>query len=63
MKKNTLNKICSRYVMDETAREITFDEILSETPKSYKDFQNNEKLWERFNGVIKIARKFITRVG
>jgi len=49
--------------MDETAREITFDEILSETPKSYKDFQNNEKLWERFNGVIKIARKFITRVG
>jgi N-acetyl sugar amidotransferase len=40
-----------------------FDKILHEKPKSYKDYQNNEKLWERFNGVIKIARKFITRVG
>ena len=27
------------------------------------EYQNNEKLWERFNGLIKIARKFITRVG
>jgi hypothetical protein len=40
-----------------------FDTILHEKPKSYKDYQNNEKLWERFNGLIKIARKFITRVG
>jgi len=40
-----------------------FDKILHETTKTYKDYQNNEKLWERFNGVIKIARKFITRVG
>ena len=40
-----------------------FDKILHEKPKSYNDYQNNEKLWERFNGIIKIARKFITRVG
>lgn len=40
-----------------------FDTILHEKPKSYKDYHNNEKLWQRFNWVIKIARKFITRVG
>ena len=40
-----------------------FDTILHEKPKSYKDYHNNEKLWQRFNLVIKIARKFITRVG
>lgn len=39
-----------------------FDKILQEKPKSYKDYHNNEKLWERFDWVIKIARKFITRV-
>lgn len=40
-----------------------FDQIIIEKPKSYNDYHNNEKLWQRFNWVIKIARKFITRVG
>jgi len=42
--------------------ELEFDQILQSPNKTYMDYPNNEAMWKRFNNVIKIARKRITRV-
>lgn len=43
--------------------EDEFELILKSPNKSYSDYPNNESLWKRFNGVIRVARNYITRVG
>lgn len=43
--------------------EEEFDLILKSPNKTFADYPNNEDLWKRFNNLIKIARKRITRVG
>jgi N-acetyl sugar amidotransferase len=40
-----------------------FDKIMLAPIKTYKDYENNEDLWKRFDKYIKMARKYITRVG
>jgi N-acetyl sugar amidotransferase len=40
-----------------------FDEILAAPNKTFRDYPNNDRIWKRFNGLIKIARQYITRVG
>jgi len=40
-----------------------FDEILAAPNKTFRDYPNNDRLWKRFNRLIKIARQYITRVG
>jgi hypothetical protein len=42
--------------------EEEFDKILKAPNKSYLDYPNNEAIWKRFNKIIQIARKRITRV-
>ncbi len=52
------------YVMKKLGlSEEEFKSIIEATNKTYKDYPNNEALWKKFNGLIKIARKRITRVG
>lgn len=43
--------------------EEEFDLILKSPNKTFADYPNNDDLWKRFNNIIKIARKRITRVG
>lgn len=43
--------------------EEEFDLILKSPNKTFADYPNNDDLWKRFNNLIKIARKRITRVG
>lgn len=40
-----------------------FDKIMLAPNKTYRDYKNNEDLWKRFDKYIKMARKYITRVG
>jgi hypothetical protein len=43
--------------------EDEFELILKSPNKNYSDYPNNECLWKRFNGIIRVARNYITRVG
>jgi N-acetyl sugar amidotransferase len=43
--------------------EEEFEQILKSPNKTYKEYPNLDSLWRRFNWVVKIARKRITRVG
>ena len=40
-----------------------FDNILSNLSKRHTDYPNNESLWQKFDWIVNIARKRITRVG
>lgn len=52
------------YVMKKLGfPETEFNSIMNEKAKSFSDYPNNDSLWKRFNGLVKIARKRITRVG
>lgn len=39
-----------------------FDAIMTSPNKTFADYPNNDKLWSRFHGVIRMARNRITRV-
>jgi len=43
--------------------EDEFELILKSPNKNYSDYFNNESLWKRFNGIIRVAKNYITRVG
>jgi len=40
-----------------------FEQILKVPNKTFADYPNRDSLWRRFNWFVKIARKWITRVG
>lgn len=40
-----------------------FEKVMSEAPKTFSDYPNNDGMWKRYDKLIKIARKRITRVG
>lgn len=40
-----------------------FDNIINNLNKEYSDYPNSESLWKRFDWIVKMARKRITRVG
>jgi N-acetyl sugar amidotransferase len=42
--------------------ESEFEQIIKNPNKTFKDYPNNDSLWKNFNGIIKIARRIITRV-
>lgn len=43
--------------------EDEFESILKAPNKTYSNYPNNERLWKRFNSIIRIARNYIIRVG
>ena len=40
-----------------------FDEIMKAPNKTYQNYPNNEKIWQRFDWFVKYARQRIIRVG
>ena len=42
--------------------ESEFEQIIKNPNKTFADYPNNDSLWKNFNGIIKIARRIITRV-
>lgn len=52
------------YVMKKLGfSDSEFSSIMSSAPKNFSEYPNNDALWKRFNSLIQIARKRITRVG
>lgn len=43
--------------------EDEFESILKAPNKTYSNYPNNERLWKRYNSIIRIARNYIIRVG
>ena len=43
--------------------EEDFDKILTSPNKTYEDYPNNSKLWDRFGHLVRWARNRITPVG